>query len=70
VGRHDRLVTEPLHPIDTRSRRGLDGLTPVVRLTPVERDLQREKREQERSKRRRQPYKPPVDSDGHVDLRA
>jgi hypothetical protein len=63
-------VTEPLHPIDPRRSRGLEGLTPVVRLTPVERDLQREKREQERSKRRKQAYKPPVDSDGHVDLRA
>jgi hypothetical protein len=70
VGRHDRLVTEPLHPIEPRRPSGLDGLTPVVRLTPVERDLQRSKREQERKKRRRQAYKPPVDGDGHVDLRA
>jgi hypothetical protein len=73
VGRHARLVTEPLHPIDVRLARKVDAIARPARLTPVERELERERREQAR-KRRREPPPPASEKepagDGHVDLRA
>jgi hypothetical protein len=71
VGRDDhqlKPMTEPLHPVDVRLRREVDPIAPV-RLTPVERELQRERREQARKRRRPAP-EPPAPADGHVDLRA
>ena len=64
---------EPLRPIDVRYPREVDRVTPPVRLSQVERDAERERREQARQKRRRAYQQPPEDGisdDGHVDLRA
>jgi hypothetical protein len=66
-------LTEPLHPIDPRRSRALDPVTRTSALTPVERELERERREQARKRRRNAAAKPPADAatgDGHVDLRA
>jgi len=64
---------DPLRPIDVRLPREVDRVTPPVRLSKVERDAERERREQAR-KKRRPPYPQPseggVSDDGHVDLRA
>jgi hypothetical protein len=64
---------EPLRPIDVRLPREVDRVTPPVRLPKVERDAERERREQARKKRQqayRQPSEGGVSDDGHVDLRA
>lgn len=68
MGRDHHAVTDPLRPIDVRLRREVDPVTPL-RLTPAERELERERREQAR-KRRQKPAQQPPESDGHVDLRA
>jgi len=64
---------DPLRPIDVRLPREVDRVTPPVRLSQVERDAERERREQAR-KKRQQPYSQPpeggLSDDGHVDLRA
>jgi hypothetical protein len=60
---------DPLRPIDVLLRREVDPVTPPVRLTPVEREAERERREQSRKRRRKAP-EPPAAADGHVDLRA
>jgi hypothetical protein len=64
---------DPLRPIDVRSPREVDRVTPPVRLSKVERDAERERREQARKQRRQADRQPPEDrlsDDGHVDLRA
>jgi hypothetical protein len=64
---------DPLRPIDVRIPREVDRVTPPVRLSKVERDAERERREQARKKRRQayqQPSEGGVSDDGHVDLRA
>jgi hypothetical protein len=64
---------EPLRPIDVRLGRGVDRVTPPVRLSPVERDAERERREQARKRRQSEQESPPDggDSDGgHLDLLA
>jgi hypothetical protein len=64
---------DPLRPIDVRTRSEVDRVTPPVRLTPAEREAERERREQARKKRRQAYPQPPeggVSDDGHVDLRA
>jgi hypothetical protein len=60
---------EPLRPIDVHLRREVDPVTPPVRLTPAEREAERERREQARKRRRKAPERP-SQPDGHVDLRA
>jgi hypothetical protein len=64
---------EPLRPIDLRRPREVDPVTVPVRLSPLERDQARERREQAR-KRRATPPEPPGETaagpGGHVDLRA
>lgn len=73
MGRHDLDLMEPLRPIDVRTPREVDRVTPPVRLKPHERDADRERREQERKKRRQAYQQPPeggISPDGHVDLRA
>jgi hypothetical protein len=63
---------EPLRPIDIALRREVDPVTAPVRLTPAEREAERERREQAR-KRRRKAAEPPRaggTGPGHVDLRA
>jgi hypothetical protein len=66
----------PLRPVDTRLgpvempvSRGVEGVTHPVRLSKVEREAQRERREQAR-KRRGKPAEPGPDGAGHIDLRA
>jgi hypothetical protein len=64
---------EPLRPIDVRTPREVDRVTPPVRLKPHERDAERERREQARKKRQLAQQKPEetgLSPDGHVDLRA
>ena len=64
---------DPLRPIDVRTPREVDRVTPPVRLSKVERDAERERREQARKKRQRAYQPAPEDGisdDGHVDLRA
>ena len=64
---------DPLRPIDVRIPREVDRVTPPVRLSKLERDAERERREQARKKRRQtyqQPSEGGVSDDGHVDLRA
>ena len=64
---------EPLRPIDVRTPREVDRVTPPVRLKPRERDAERERREQARKKRQQAFQQAPEDGispDGHVDLRA
>ena len=60
---------DPVRPIDVRLSREVDRVTPAVRLGPVDREAERERREQAR-KRRQKPPDPPEQADGHVDLRA
>jgi hypothetical protein len=66
----------PLRPVDTRlgpdevtASRGVDAVTPPVRLSKVEREAAKERREQAR-KRRAKPAEPAPDGLAHVDLRA
>ena len=64
---------DPLRPIDVRIPREVDRVTPPVRLSKVERDAERERREQARKQRRQAAQQPPeggISDDGHVDLRA
>jgi hypothetical protein len=71
VGREHRLlsvVVEPLRPIGIELRREVDPIV-AARLTPAERELERERREQARKRRRKAP-EPPKADDGHIDLRA
>jgi hypothetical protein len=65
-------VTEPLHPVDVRLSRDVDAIARPPRLSPVERELERERREQARKRRRPAPPAPDAEpaADGHVDLRA
>ena len=63
---------DPLRPIDVRLPREVDRVTPV-RLSPVERDAERERREQARKRRQQaqeQASGGAVDDDGHLDLLA
>ena len=64
---------EPLRPIDVRLGREVDRVTPPVRLSPVERDAERERREQARKRRQKEQDTPPeggVSDGGHLDLLA
>ena len=64
---------DPLRPIDVRSPREVDRVTPAVRLKPVDREAERERREQARKRRQEAYARPPesgISDDGHVDLRA
>ena len=64
---------DPLRPIDVRTPREVDRVTPAVRLSHVEREAERERREQARKKRRQAYQQAPeggISPDGHVDLRA
>jgi hypothetical protein len=64
---------EPVRPIDVRIPREVDRVMPPVRLTPVERDTERERREQARKRRQKAQQQTPeggISPDGHVDLRA
>jgi hypothetical protein len=64
---------DPLRPIDVRTPREVDRVTPPVRLSQVERDAERERREQARKRRQKEQETPPDggDSDGgHLDLLA
>jgi hypothetical protein len=64
---------EPLRPIDVRLRREVDRVTPPVRLSPVERDAERERREQARKRREKATAQTPeggLPDDGHLDLLA
>jgi len=64
---------EPLRPIDVRTPREVDRVTPPVRLSPVDRDAERERREQSRKRRQKAQQQAPeggISPDGHVDLRA
>jgi hypothetical protein len=61
---------DPLQRIDVRVRREVDPVKAPLRLTPVERDEARERREQARKKRRQAAQTPPEPGDGHIDLRA
>jgi hypothetical protein len=64
---------EPLRPIDVRLGREVDRVTPPVRLSPVERDAERERREQARKRRQKaqeQASEGGVSDDGHLDLLA
>jgi hypothetical protein len=64
---------DPIRPIDVRTPREVDRVTPPARLKPHERDAERERREQARKHRRqagRQAPESGVSDDGHVDLRA
>jgi hypothetical protein len=66
----------PLRPVDTRLgpveielSRGVDAVTRPVRLSKLEREAAKERREQAR-KRRAAPAEPAGDGLAHVDLRA
>jgi hypothetical protein len=65
---------DPIHGIDPARWRDLDPVAAPVRLTPVERELERERREQARKKRRRttrdEGRRTGPDADGHIDLTA
>jgi hypothetical protein len=64
---------DPLRPLDVRTPREVDRVTPPVRLKPHERDAVRERRVQARKKRQQASQQPPeggLTPDGHVDLRA
>jgi hypothetical protein len=64
---------EPLRPIDVRLPREVDRVTPPVRLSKVERDAERERREQARKRRQKQQDTAPdggVSDGGHLDLLA
>ena len=72
MGREHRLLSvavEPLRPIGIELRREVDPIVSAARLTPPEREAQRERREQARKRRRKAP-EPPKADDGHIDLRA
>jgi hypothetical protein len=64
-----RPVDSRLGPVDVPLSRGVDGITHPVRLSKVEREAERERREQAR-KRRAKPAEPAPDAAGHIDLRA
>ena len=64
---------EPVRPIDVRYPREVDRVTPPVRLSKVERDAERERREQARKRRQKaqpEPSEGGVSEDGHLDLLA
>jgi hypothetical protein len=64
---------EPLRPIDVRYPREVDRVTPPVRLSKLERDAERERREQARKRRQKPQDAPPegaVSDGGHLDLLA
>jgi hypothetical protein len=64
---------DPIYGIEPARHRDLDPVEAPVRLTPVERELERERREQARKQRRKAAPEPPAsgaDADGHIDLTA
>jgi hypothetical protein len=64
---------EPLRPIDVRYPREVDRVTPPVRLSKLERDAERERREQARKRRQKaqsEPSEGGVSEGGHLDLLA
>ena len=64
---------DPLRPIDVRTPREVDRVTPPVRLKPHERDAERERREQARKRRQKAQEQAAEGGDsggGHLDLLA
>ena len=65
-------LMDPVRPIDVRLAREVDRVTPPTRLSPIDRDAERERREQAR-KRRQKAFQPAPEGDapgdGHIDLR-
>jgi hypothetical protein len=64
-----RPVDTRLGPIDVELSRGVDAVTRPVRLSQLEREAAKERREQAR-KRRSTPDEPAPDGLAHIDLRA